>query len=74
MTLEQFFHAHPRAAVAFSGGTDSAFLLWAAKTYGCDVHAYYMKTAFQPASLTAFPWAINVSSPIFTVTDVCSYS
>ena len=40
MTLEQFFHAHPRAAVAFSGGTDSAFLLWAAKTYGCDVHAY----------------------------------
>ena len=49
MTLEQFFHAHPRAAVAFSGGTDSAFLLWAAKTYGCDVHAYYMKTAFQPA-------------------------
>ena len=49
MTLEQFFHAHPRAAVAFSGGTDSALLLWAAKTYGCDVHAYYMKTAFQPA-------------------------
>lgn len=49
MTLEQFFHAHPRAAVAFSGVTDSAFLLWAAKTYGCDVHAYYMKTAFQPA-------------------------
>ena len=49
MTLEQFFHAHPRAAVAFSGGTDSALLLWAAKTYGCDVHAYYMKTTFQPA-------------------------
>ncbi len=48
MTLEGFFHAAPRAAVAFSGGTDSAFLLWAAKKYGCDVHAYYVKTAFQP--------------------------
>ena len=26
-----------------------AFLLWAAKRYGCDIHAYYVKTAFQPA-------------------------
>ena len=25
MTLEEFFQAHPRAALAFSGGTDSAF-------------------------------------------------
>ena len=48
MTLEEFFCEVPKAAVAFSGGTDSAFLLWAAKQYGCDVHAYYMKTAFQP--------------------------
>ncbi len=48
MTLEQFFHTAPRAAAAFSGGTDSAFLLWAAKRYGCEVHAYYVKTAFQP--------------------------
>lgn len=48
MTLEEFFQAHPRAALAFSGGTDSAFLLWAAREYGCDVRAYYVKTAFQP--------------------------
>ena len=48
MTLEEFFQAHPRAALAFSGGTDSAFLLWAAKKCGCDVRAYYVKTAFQP--------------------------
>lgn len=48
MTLEDFFRKVPKAAVAFSGGTDSAFLLWAAKRYGCDVHAYYMKTSFQP--------------------------
>ena len=52
MTLEEFFAQTPRAAVAFSGGTDSAFVLWAAKTCGCDVHAYYVRTAFQPA----FEW------------------
>lgn len=49
MTLEQFFHQVPRAALAFSGGTDSAFLLWASRRYGCDLRAYYLKTAFQPA-------------------------
>lgn len=49
MTLREFFAQHPRAALAFSGGVDSAFLLWAAKSCGCDVHAYYAHTAFQPA-------------------------
>ena len=48
MTLQEFFQEEPRAAVAFSGGVDSAFLLWAAAHYGCDVRAYYVKTAFQP--------------------------
>ena len=48
MTLEEFFQAAPRAALAFSGGVDSAFLLWAAAHYGCDVHAYYINTVFQP--------------------------
>lgn len=48
MTLEQFFQQTPSAAVAFSGGTDSAFLLWAAKNSGCNVCAYYIKTVFQP--------------------------
>lgn len=48
MNLEQFFQTVPKAAAAFSGGTDSAFLLWAARQYRCDVHAYYIKTAFQP--------------------------
>ena len=49
MTLEQFFQQTPRAAVAFSGGTDSALVLWAAKQYGCQVQAYYVNTVFQPA-------------------------
>lgn len=49
MTLKEFFQQVPRAALAFSGGTDSALLLWAAGTYGCDVRAYYVNTVFQPA-------------------------
>ena len=48
MTLEEFFQSVPKAALAFSGGTDSAFLMWAAKHYGCDLKAYYVNTAFQP--------------------------
>ena len=35
-------------AIAFSGGVDSAYLLYAAKRYGKRVKAYYVKTAFQP--------------------------
>lgn len=48
MTLRDFFAANPRVALAFSGGVDSAYLLYAAKAYGAQVKAYYVKTAFQP--------------------------
>lgn len=48
MTLERFFHDHPKAALAFSGGVDSAYLLYAAVKYGADICAYYVKSAFQP--------------------------
>ncbi len=48
MTLQEFFRHSPKAALAFSGGVDSAYLLWAAKQYGENVQAYYCKTAFQP--------------------------
>ena len=54
MTLEEFFRAHPKAAVAFSGGVDSAFLLWAAKKYGCDVTAYFADSPFQPGFARGF--------------------
>ena len=49
MELRDFFAAHPRVALAFSGGTDSAYLLYAARAAGAQVGAYYLKTAFQPA-------------------------
>ena len=48
MTLCDFFAANPRVALAFSGGVDSAYLLYAAKACGAQVRAYYVKTAFQP--------------------------
>ena len=48
MRLEQFFQENPRVAIAFSGGVDSAYLLYAAIKYGAQVKAYFVKTAFQP--------------------------
>ena len=48
MTLTEFFHEHPKAALGFSGGVDSSFLLWAGRQAGADIHPYYIKTAFQP--------------------------
>ena len=46
--LNAFFKEHTRVALAFSGGVDSAFLLWAAANAGCDVRPYYVHTQFQP--------------------------
>ena len=46
--LKQFFTEHPKCALAFSGGVDSAYLLYAAKKAGAEVRAYYVKAAFQP--------------------------
>lgn len=48
MDLAAFFQKHPKTAVAFSGGADSAFLLYAAVTYGTETKAYFVKSAFQP--------------------------
>lgn len=49
MTLTEFFSENPRVALAFSGGVDSAYLLYAAMQAGAQVRAYYVKTPFQPA-------------------------
>lgn len=48
MNLQEFFKQNSRAALAFSGGVDSAYLLYEAIRCGCRVRAYYVKTAFQP--------------------------
>lgn len=48
MELKEYFEKHPKAALAFSGGVDSAYLLYAAMKAGAEVEAYYVRTAFQP--------------------------
>lgn len=48
MYLSEFFAENRKCAIAFSGGVDSAYLVYAAKKYGADAKAYYVKSAFQP--------------------------
>lgn len=48
MTLAEFFCENPKLALGFSGGVDSAYLLYAAVKAGADIAPYYVKTAFQP--------------------------
>lgn len=48
MELSAFFQEHPRVALAFSGGVDSAYLLYSAVKSAASVRAYYVKSAFQP--------------------------
>jgi len=50
MTIEQFFQENPAAAVAFSGGVDSAWLLHEAARCAQRTAAYFVRTPFQPAS------------------------
>ena len=49
MNLQEFFTENPRVAIAFSGGVDSSYLLYAALHYGASARAYYVNSAFQPA-------------------------
>jgi len=49
MTLSEFFAQHPKAALGFSGGVDSSYLLYAAIQNKADIMPYFMKTPFQPA-------------------------
>lgn len=48
MELKDFFNENPKVAIAFSGGVDSAYLLYEAIKCGVDVTAFYVKTQFQP--------------------------
>lgn len=48
MELQEFFRENPKVAIAFSGGVDSSYLLYAAKQYAKEVRAYYVSAEFQP--------------------------
>ncbi|MBQ6440563.1 MAG: ATP-dependent sacrificial sulfur transferase LarE [Mogibacterium sp.] len=60
--LEEFFAVNRKIAVAFSGGVDSTYLLYAAVKAGADVKAYYVKSVFQPGF--EFEDAKNVADQI----------
>lgn len=79
--LEAFLSRRKRFAVAFSGGCDSAYLLAAAKDAGCDVAAYLVRTAFQPAfelddarrvaAMLEVPFAV-VEADVLAEADICA--
>ncbi len=46
--LIRLLQENKKFAVAFSGGVDSVYLLYAAVKSGADVTAYYVRSAFQP--------------------------
>lgn len=46
--LERYLGGIPKAAIAFSGGVDSSYLLYAAQACGTEAHAYYVSSQFQP--------------------------
>ena len=48
MELREFFQAHPRLALAFSGGMDSSYLLYEGLKWAEELGVYYVKSVFQP--------------------------
>lgn len=68
MRIDEFFAANPTGAVALSGGTGSAYLLFAAVAVRADVRAYCvacpdadereMRTALELANLLGVPFRL----------------
>lgn len=48
MEISEFFREHSKVALCFSGGVDSAYLLYAGLQCGARIRPYYVKTDFQP--------------------------
>jgi uncharacterized protein len=46
--LHEFFALHTKAALGFSGGVDSSYLLYAALQSKADIRPYFVKSPFQP--------------------------
>ncbi len=68
MTLEDFFALHRKAALAFSGGVDSAYLLYEAVKNKADVKPFMVKTAFVPEF--AVKYAVNIGKMLGTDAEI----
>lgn len=70
MQLHDFFDQNQRIAIAYSGGVDSSYLLYAAKAAGCDARAYFIKSQFQPQFELddAIRFAASVGAPLIVGT------
>lgn len=74
--LRSFFEENPEAAIAFSGGADSAYLLYQAAKYARRAKAYFVKSEFQPQfeaeDAVRFAAALNMpfeELPVSTLSD-----
>lgn len=71
MQLTDFFKEHKKIALAFSGGVDSAYLLYEAVASGVDVTAYYVRSQFQPAfeyeDAIRLAKSLNASMKVITI-------
>ncbi len=74
MDLKTFFTENPSVALAFSGGTDSSYLLYAGLAYGANIRAYYVKTAFQPQLNMMTPCGLSNSSVPISASSIKMYS
>lgn len=72
MTLSDFFKKNNKIALAFSGGVDSAYLLYAAVKENANVKAYYVKAEFQPKH--EFDDAMRLISELGAEYDVLNVS
>lgn len=77
MKLTDFFKNYKKAGLALSGGVDSAYLLYAARQSNKSIHAYFVKTPFQPDFEldTAKKLAEETNTPLTVLTpDILSCS
>lgn len=73
--LKEFFEQNTRVAIAFSGGTDSCYLLHMARKFGAEVTAYFIKSQFQSEAelKTAQEFAASEGAELRVIeTDVLS--
>ena len=77
MMSREFFDNNKNVAIAFSGGVDSAYLLYEASHSSAVICAYYVKSDFQPEfelnDAKRIAGELNVTLKIFNV-DVLSSS